>query len=955
MLVLGAGVPPPPDVLVLPHTHWDREWYHLAGRFRQRLVALVDEALDPSEGDSPRNDAATGEPATRDTADDAGAGAPFLLDGQSVVLDDYLAVRPERRDVLARALAAGRVEAGPWYVLADGLIPGGESHVRNLLAGRRTIARLGATPPPVLYAPDAFGHPAAFPTLARGFGFDVAIVWRGYGGARWPAGDAAWWMGDDGSRVLLYHLPPDGYEVGSRLPPTLPAARERWAALAATLVPRARLGVVLVPNGADHHARQERWGEAVDALRRAAEPARVDVVSLRTFAARVREAADARPLATVAGELRDSYGYTWTLQGTFGTRAAQKRRAASGERALVRDVEPWMALATLGRPTAVDGADGTRRALLDAAWRDLLLCQPHDTLCGCSIDGVARAMDGRLAEVASQGDGLRREALDTLVGHDVVRARGLRTLWRPHVLVRNRTPRARGGVAELSVATLVRDVGVGPGSAGTWRTVRAPGAPVALTLGIGGAPVALQVLGRTLAHERVESPRHYPDDDLVEIARALAWVPPVPGYGIAALAATPPRAGDSAERRPEARDAGPPTPVRTADGRLDNGRVQIGVDARGRVSLHDIATGHTIDDVIGFEDVGDAGDLYTHSPIGNVLTFARCVGVQTVARGPLRATVEVRFEFRVPEGLAPDPDDVLSRPTRRGGRAVNVPLTLSLSLDAGAPFVRVRVTGNNRARDHRLRLTIRTGLADARVVADAAFGPVTRAPLDVPPADRVAERPTPTAPLHRYVSLYSGACGATVVADGLAEYEATEDGVVAVTLVRAVGELSRPDLPERPGHAGWPAHTPEAQCAGPFEATFGVALHGPDSDDARAHVERLVDDVLLPLAGETIRSALHPPVSEAALELCGDAFAFGAAKPAECGDGWIALRAINVTAAAQRGAWRITASDGRRVREALRARLDETPADALAVARDGDVAVIEFDAGPREAVTIVVR
>src|SRR6187455_591581 len=152
-------------VYVLAHTHWDREWYLPAGRFRQRLVALIDELLD---GDEPRS--------------------PFLLDGQAVVLDDYLDVRPERARDLAAALQQGIVEAGPWYVLADELIPSGEALVRNLLAGRRTLARLGATPPPVLYCPDSFGHPAVLPTVARGFGFGVAIVWRGYGGARWPEG-----------------------------------------------------------------------------------------------------------------------------------------------------------------------------------------------------------------------------------------------------------------------------------------------------------------------------------------------------------------------------------------------------------------------------------------------------------------------------------------------------------------------------------------------------------------------------------------------------------------------------------------------------------------------------------------------------------------------------------------------------------------------------------------------
>ncbi len=277
-------------------------------------------------------------------------------------------------------------------------------------------------------------------------------------------------------------------------------------------------------------------------------------------------------------------------------------------------------------------------------------------------------------------------------------------------------------------------------------------------------------------------------------------------------------------------------------------------------------------------------------------------------------------------------------------------------MDADAPFVRVRVTGNNRARDHRLRVVFRTSLADARVVADAAFGPLERRAIVVSAAEAAVERPPATAPLHRYVSLSAAPHGATIFSDGLAEYEATEDGDVAVTLVRAVNELSRPDLPERPGHAGWPAATPEAQCLGPFAAHFAVALHAPDNDDAtRAAVERFADDVLLPLTGETLRPALHALVGGGSLELLGDGFAFAAAKPAECGGGWVALRAVNVTAMPRLGAWRIVVPNGGSVGDAVRARLDETPGDALPVERDLDAAVVHFEAGPRETVTILVR
>nr|MBA3889987.1 hypothetical protein [Gemmatimonadaceae bacterium] len=334
---------------VVTHTHWDREWYLPAGRFRQRLVSLIDELLDapPMQGES------------------------FLLDGQGIVLEDYLAVRPDRRAELSALLRDGRIEAGPWFVLADELIPGGEALVRNLLAGRRTLRALRAESPSVLYCPDSFGHPAILPLLASGFGMQAVIVWRGYGGSRWPAGDAAWWHAPDGTRALLLHLPPDGYEFGSNLPDDPAAADARWSRMRDVLAPRARLGLMLVQNGADHHARQRGHAASVDALRAVAHPDSVTASSLRAYVGDALHAARSAALPGVTGELRDSYGYTWTLQGTFGARAAQKRTNARCERLLVRDAEPWAALARAAHATS-------SRALMDAAWRALLECHPHD-------------------------------------------------------------------------------------------------------------------------------------------------------------------------------------------------------------------------------------------------------------------------------------------------------------------------------------------------------------------------------------------------------------------------------------------------------------------------------------------------------------------------------------------------------------------------------------------------
>lgn len=872
------------DVHIVVHTHWDREWYHPLERFRQRLVALIDELLD----------------------DDALASPSVLLDGQAILLEDYLAVRPDRIDDVRDRLQTGVFEAGPWYVLADELIPSGEALVRNLLAGRRTLARLGASPPPVLYCPDSFGHPAALPALARGFGLELIVLWRGYGGRRWPSGDTVRWAAPDGESVLLFHLPRDGYEFGSHVPWEIDGARLRWERMRDELAPRSATGVLLVPNGADHHAPQRHLAEALDALARVSGDDDVRRSSLRRFAAALIERASDESLPFVRGELRDSYGYTWTLQGTFATRAHEKRLNARVERLLEREAEPWSAFAArLGR---------SRRALIDSAWRSVLAAHPHDTLCGCSIDDVATAMEGRLRGARHEGRGIRDDAILDLIGHDPVEARTARDQWRPLVLIRNAAARPRAGVAIIDVDRFLADVPVGPSSAGQPVVRRELPRKAPRVPGLG----KLQVLSERERFSRTESPRHYPDNDLVRSSRVAAWVANVPAYGIAAF---PIDDGATAHTGPRSRVIVEPSVMR-------NGELRLEVDDDGVVSLEQLATGRRIARLFEFSDEEDLGDLYTPAPRPRPFTV-RFRRLRRVHRGPLRG--EWALHYRIADAASP--------------RDARVDIAVHLILDADAPFVRVEVHGDNRRENHRLRIAFHTDVSSPAVWADAAFGPVRRVPIVVDPADAAMEQPPPTAPLHRYVSLFDETSGATIYGDGLAEYEA-RDADVLVTLVRAVGELSRNDLPERPGHAGWPAPTPGAQCLGSFSAAFALLLHGPRIPATVDRIERVADDVLLPLVGETLRSALAVPAPVAGPELIGEGLAFSAFKESEDGE-WLVARCFNLLDQPVAGAWRLPFE----IREAAIARLDETVLERLEP--DGDT--VRFTAGPRAMVTVLLR
>src|SRR4051794_6147276 len=170
-------------VSVVAHTHWDREWYRPFQAYRHDLVRLLDDLLPRLAAD-------------RDFAH-------FLLDGQTIVVDDYLEVRPEAADGLRALAAEGRLALGPWAVLLDEFCVGGETIVRNLQRGLARAAALGGTMA-VGYLPDMFGHVAQMPQLLRQVGLEHAVVWRGV-----PAAvdrTAFWWEAPDGSRVRAEHL-----------------------------------------------------------------------------------------------------------------------------------------------------------------------------------------------------------------------------------------------------------------------------------------------------------------------------------------------------------------------------------------------------------------------------------------------------------------------------------------------------------------------------------------------------------------------------------------------------------------------------------------------------------------------------------------------------------------------------------------------------------------------------
>lgn len=876
---------------LIPHTHWDREWYLPRAAFQARLVTVMDDLMERLQSD----------PAYRS----------FLLDGQTVLVEDYLRARPEREADVRALVKTGRLQLGPWYVLPDEQIPSGEGLIRNLLYGAADADRWGGRLD-VLYAPDAFGHPAVLPTLAREFGIRYGVVWRGLGGEAGQEQDLYRWAGPDGKDVALWHLPPAGYEIGAALPADPERLFAAWAPVRRALVQRASGKHIPVFIGADHHAAHPDLPRLRDRLAELDPQSAFRVSRLDEFFLAAVDGAKAAPLS---GELRWSYRYAWTLQGVHGTRTPLKRRYGATELALARHAEPLAALARRN-----GGRD--RRPLLELAWRALARCQFHDAIAGCASDAVAAAVDGRLTSAAALAGDVIRGSVYDLVGHDPDAARDRATAASPALILWNPVARPRRGVTIADVTLFRRDVLVGPPGDRVPRSGEGY-QPFALATPDGRA-IPVQVLDRRTGLERLDAPRHYPDQDEVDHIRIALRAPNVPGLGLAHAAVAPGR--PRASGRPDAGGVGGGAVVK---GRaLVNHWIEVTLESTGALALHDRRTGQRFSDLLRLEDGGDAGDTYTFCPAAGdrVLRAQGRIKLRRIAAGPLVAALEARFDV---------------------GRRAGVRLVVIVYADS--PMIRCILDVDNRAPWHRLRARVPTGLAGAPAIAGTAFGAVARPPVAVDPAAYPLETPVATAPAHGFVATASAARGLAVLAPAFFEYEWTSGGDLLVTVLRSVGELSRADLPTRPGHAGWPTPTPLAQYPGHSRMELALVPVSQPEVERGDVLPVLWEDAFLPVRGFWLRDAGDLTVAPVDIVLEGAGLVLSAVKPAQQGSPLV-LRCYNATDRPAAGAWRFGAGEG--VKSAHRVRADER--ESVALVLEGRGRVVRFVAEPHEIVTILV-
>lgn len=782
---------------IIPHTHWDREWYEPHDVFRARLVRMMDRLLDLLET----------EPDYR-----------FTLDGQSAAIEDYLEIRPEERERVQAAVRRGQLALGPFQILLDEFACDGETIIRNLERGIRSARRLGGEMR-VGYLPDMFGHAAQMPQILRGFGIVDAVMWRGVPDA--VRRHAFMWEAPNGDDVRAEYLW-DGY--GSALKLFEPVEKlpqlvaDYVAANAEWFMGEDIAGMY----GTDHIAPREDLAEIVRRYNGEGHDLPMRIATLEEVV--VSRDHDPRALAAlprVLGEMRAAARGN-LLPGVLSIRPALKAAMARAERDLT----------TAERLDALIGGT-SRTSFFERGWGLVIESTAHDSVTGCGVDTTAEQVETRLHVATHTARGAIDIVLDSL---GALAPQG-------SVAVFNQVGWPRRVQAELVVdGTTVPDgaqqLELLPTVLGDERltTVELP-------------RILRRIHGQELFGKLIRTWSWEGDDLRFEVADEAAG-----DFDLSVFAAAvEQRVGASDPDKiwrvhtvvpPSQRvlvaggldglsagalsiqDSGPADePVRFRDGVLSNGLVEVAVRDDGLVDLRDPASGVELLGALGVIDEGDCGDTYNYGPTrDDAITHPDGVDVEVLEDGPLRGRVLIRRSYRVPVGL-----DAGDR-NRRCAETVEMVVDTVVELRESESFLRVRVTTLNPARDHRVRVLVPTRQQGVTGSASAGQYGVTERGREA--EGGWGEHPLPTFPATRFV--HAGEVG--VLVDRLVEYEVLDGSAadqLALTVLRGVGLMSVNLHPLRDEPAGSELPTPAAQYLGrEVELSFGIDLRSPDWSDS---------------------------------------------------------------------------------------------------------------------------
>lgn len=822
------------NIFVVSHTHWDREWYQTFQQFRTRLVRLIDKLLDilKKDTDFPY----------------------FTLDGQTVILEDFLEAEPDRRSELEELIKEGRILTGPWYVLPDEFLEGPEAIIRNLLLGHKIASEFGAVMK-IGYLPDMFGHIGQMPQILNGFGIHEAVVFRGVGSD--VDNTEFYWSSPDGSKVLTVYLR-YGYCYGANLPTEKERFSQGIDRVVEDLSLYATTENLLLMNGCDHLEPQAELPAAIKEFNKKSSDIKLVHGTLPMYFKALKESNHA--LESYTGEFR-SYGRGFLLPNVLSTRIWIKQRNFECERRLEKLAEPFSAWSWLADLSSYKNRMCVKRlsSLCWLAWKYLLKNHAHDSICGCSIDNVYRDVMHRFKVVEEISSDVIREGAEVISRH--VKTDELKGNFssEQHVLVvfnpvdgpRTDYVKASMEFLEEPSKLVARDLDeTSPchvldiekkehytvrldrkrfrkmlhwiRNGKLWTQVLRRGkiriedetAYIELIVTEQGEPDLLEA-NRIYEASKELLEKNEVQNFIVRVASIIVELmflaKNVPAYKTYVVEAI--RREKKLQRTLE-----PPH-------KLENEFYRVEVEPEmGTVSMYDKETERLLPGCNLFVDGGDAGDEYNFSPPYSDLLISKPSEpprITLLENGPIGSTLKIEMLYELPVGLTEDRKS-------RSCETREFHICSYVSLYTKIKRVEFKTVVDNNVDDHRLRAIFPTGVKTDHVNAEGHFDVVKRPVSKPEERGEFSEYPSGTTHQRSFVDVSDGQYGFMLTNKGLAEYEAVsgENGVeLALTLLRSVGWLARNDFKTRDDVAGPIIKTPEAQCRGRQVFDYAVIPH----------------------------------------------------------------------------------------------------------------------------------
>jgi len=749
---------------VISHTHWDREWFLPYEIIRLKLVDLIDSLLEIIAVDS---------------------DYIFHLDAQTIIIEDYLEIRPQKRVLLKKLIKNGNILIGPWYLQNDFYLTSGEATIRNLLEGKKLSEEFGGYNR-YGYAPDQFGNISQLPQILNNFGIDTFIFGRGYneyfknadGNPQKKIKPCEFlWKGADDSILTSVFLA-YWYNNAQRFPENienikvlLELSNEQFEKINIT-------PYVLMMNGVDHLEPQVDLLKNIDLANKYTNY-KVKQESIPIYLKKVKDYVNKNKidLNVFSGELNKGDDYE-LLKGCWSSRIYLKSDNEKSQNKLENCLEPLYSMLEF-----TGFKDSYPFDQMSYLWKQLLKNHPHDNICGCSTDAVHDHMEDSFKKINEIADELIDRGLNLAANHIFIDGQQESDF---KILIVNTLENETNSVIKVEIEIPISE--------------NIKGIKI---LDKNGNNIDFCVIDKFKRQKDIFSPLNLPGIIDVKVFSVIIYLKNIKPYSFNSFLVRPYKKQIEVVKNNIINNSN--------FAEIKNEYLKLNVNKNGIV-LIDIKNKQLFENFITIEDCADRGDVYVFvdSP-DKALYFNKPICFSIIEDNDFIKTVQVEYDLLIPENYD-------FKNLRRSKKVVVNKLKINFTIKKSCEILEISYELINKSKDHRLRI-----LFDSKIVSKFTYSDI---PFDIVQREKSQLYYDTKANVHfntSFVALENNMEGVAILTEGNYEYENLENGKLAFTIVRSTGSINRNSDFEVNGGKHWIVEG--NQCIRTLKSRFGVTFY----------------------------------------------------------------------------------------------------------------------------------